>query len=470
MRKFFCFLWALTLCSGFLLGVGRICLAADHLFSAEDMFSAEDLFSADDYLVDEEEVVSAEVGAELNTKRVEVTGQAAGTMTYLLYSPSHDWFGPVREKYGPSREKHGLENLVAADFFVDIRLKDGIKSFLSLGVDYYPAGREKSFSVGKADSADDDNEWQRVSASSDENTEYRLKEFFIDTNWRNKIYFRTGKQVLKWGRSYFWNPTDLINVEKKDFFDLEKTREGTYGTKIHLPFGAAKNIYVFVGMDDAKAVQDLSVAGKYEFLVGGTEMAFSAWTKKGHEPVYGYDISGRLFDLDLRGEMSLSRGRRLDPENLGCWQEEEEWIPKISAGFTKYFDHGEIKDRISVTGEFYYNHAGYDENIFAKHKAPTKTELDLFPKVYEPYMTSKYYLAFFTSVNKFIRSELTLNLNGMMNLVDNSAILSTGLSYSPALTDLTIDLTITGRLGEQYSEATFMGDRLSLSLGTKILF
>ena len=70
-------------------------------------------------------------------------------------------------------------------------------------------------------------------------------------------------------------------------------------------------------------------------------------------------------------------------------------------------------------------------------------------------MTSKYYLAFFTSVNKFIRSELTLNLNGMMNLVDNSAILSTGLSYSPALTDLTIDLTITGRLGEQYSEATF---------------
>lgn len=467
MRRFFCFLWALTLCSGFLLEADRVCLAADHIFSAEDNFSAEDLFSADDYLVGEEEVVSTEVGAELNTKRVEVTGQAAGTMTYLLYSPSHDWFGPVREKPGSSREEHGLENLITADFFVDIRLKDGIKSFLSLGVDYYPAGREKSFSAG--DEHHTYETQQRAGASSGD-TEYRLKEFFIDTNWRNKIYFRTGKQVLKWGRSYFWNPTDLINVEKKDFFDLEKTREGTYGTKIHLPFGAAKNIYVFVGMDDAKAVQDLSFAGKYEFLVGGTEMAFSAWTKKGHKPVYGYELSGRLFDLDLRGEMSLSRGRRLDPENLGCWLEEEEWIPKISAGFTKYFDHGEIKDRISVTGEFYYNHAGYDENIFAKHKTPTVTELGLFQEIYAPFMTSKYYLAFFTSVNKFIRSELTLNLNGMMNLVDHSAILSTGLSYSPALADLTIDLTLTGRLGEQYSEAAFMGDQLSLSLGTKILF
>jgi hypothetical protein len=58
----------------------------------------------------------------------------------------------------------------------------------------------------------------------------------------------------------------------------------------------------------------------------------------------------------------------------------------------------------------------------------------------------------------------------MMNLVDHSAILSTGLSYSPALTDFTIDLTLTGRLGDQYSEARFMGDQLSVALGAQILF
>jgi hypothetical protein len=459
MKKYLCFFWVFALCSGVLLATERICLAEDHLFAEEDLFSEEALFSDDDFLVEEEAVVSTEVGAELNTNRVEVTGQAASTMTYSLCSPADGWSGLFK------REEHGLDNLMSADFFVDIRLRNGIKSFLSLGLDYNPAGLEVDPPQAGGDPGIE------PQPNKDElSTNYRLKEFFIDANWANRVYFRTGKQVLKWGRSYFWNPTDLINVEKKDFFDLEKPREGTYGTKIHLPFGAAKNIYVFVGMEGVKAVRDLSFAGKYEFLVGGTEMAFSAWTKKDHEPVYGFDFSSRLFDLDLRGELSLSTGRRLDPENLGCWLEEEEWIPKLSVGFTKYFDHGEIKDRISITGEFYYNHAGYDENIFAKHKAPTRMQLIHFTEIYAPYMTSKYYLAFFTAVNKFIRSELTLNLNGMMNLVDHSAILSTGLSYSPALTDFTIDLTLTGRLGDQYSEARFMGDQLSVALGAQILF
>jgi len=455
MKKYICFLWVIALCSGILLAADRICLAEDDPFVENNPFAEEDFFSDDDFLVEEATVVSTDVGAELNTKRVEVTGQAASAMTYSLYSSSNNWFGR-------DQEEHGLENLLTADFFVDIRLKDGIKSFLDFGVDYYPAGKDES-SLAPGDETE--------SSSSLQNTDFRLKEFFIDTNWEKRVYFRTGKQVLKWGRSYFWNPTDLINIEKKDFSDLEKTREGTYGTKIHLPFGAAKNIYAFVGMDNAKAVHDLSFAGKYEFLVGGTEMAFSVWIKKDAEPVYGFDISGRLFDLDLRGEMSLSTGQRLDPENLGGLMEEEEWIPQISAGFTKYFNHGEINDRISVTGEFYYNHAGYDENIFERYKAASSEEKYFFMKDnYEPYMMSRYYLAFFTSISKFIRSDFTLNLNGIMNLVDNSAVLSTGLSYSPALTDLTVDFTVNGNFGEKYSETTFLGQQLSVTLGTQILF
>jgi hypothetical protein len=38
-----------------------------------------------------------------------------------------------------------------------------------------------------------------------------IKEFFIDTNLRQKVYFRMGKQVLKWGQGYFWNPSDLLH-------------------------------------------------------------------------------------------------------------------------------------------------------------------------------------------------------------------------------------------------------------------
>ena len=445
------FQWVFLLCIGFLLFATSSTLAAEDLLFGDDLFNVDDLFSSDDFLVEEETVVSADVGAELKAKRVEVTGQVSSTTAYSLSSPADHW---QNDGAGATGEEHNLGNRIGADFFVDIRLQDGVKSFIGLGLDYSPAGAEKE-----------------GAPASSSTMNLQLNEFFIDTNWNNRVYFRTGKQVLKWGRSYFWNPTDLINIEKKDFSDLDKAREGTYGVKAHLPFGAAKNIYFFLGMDEVAAPQDVSLAGKYEFLVGGTELAFSAWTKRGYKPVYGFDLSSHLFDLDLRGEMSLASGQRLDADSLEGYRAGEELIPKVSVGFTKYFDHGEIDDRISVTGEFYYNQAGYDMNLFEKQQAATEDEKDTFMhESYEPFMTSKYYVAFFTSVNKFIRSDLTFNLNGIMNLVDNSALLTSGVSYRPALADYAIDLNLNVGLGDRYSEATLMGDKLSLDLGMNLFF
>ena len=135
----------------------------------------------------------------MNTKRWSVTGQAAST-TLLLYSRLMTGRSGSRE-YGPSREAWSGES--GCWIFVDIARTDQ-------GA-YYPAGRG-NFSVGKADSADDDVN-SKSERLSDENTEYRLKNS-LSIPTEDKIYFRTGKQVLKWGRSYFWNPTDLINVEK----------------------------------------------------------------------------------------------------------------------------------------------------------------------------------------------------------------------------------------------------------------
>ncbi len=444
------FRWVFLLGFGLLLFTASSTLAAEDLLLGDDPFNIDDLFSSDDFLVEEETVVSTDVGAELKAKRVEVTGQVSSTTAYSLSSPADHW---QNDGAGATREEHSLGNQIGADFFVDIRLQDGVKSFIGLGLDYSPVGAE--------------NEVANASA----NMNLRLKEFFIDTNWNNRVYFRTGKQVLKWGRSYYWNPTDLINIEKKDFSDLDKAREGTYGVKAHLPFGVAQNIYLFLGMDEVAAPQDVSLAGKYEFLVGGTELAFSAWTKKGFKPVYGFDLSSRLFDMDVRGEISLASGQRLDPDSLGGYRAEEELIPKVSVGFTKNFDHGEIDDRISVTGELYYNQDGYDVNIFEKQQTAAVVDKDDFlDKYYEPLMTSKYYVALFTSVNKFIRSDFTLNLKGIMNLVDNSALLITGVSYRPALADYAIDLNLKAGLGDRYSEATLMGEKLSLALGMNLFF
>jgi len=453
------------------LGGGNVILASD-ISLEEELFSEEDLFS-EDIFVEEEQVLKNDVAEELNERRIGVSGEVNTATTFVSYDSAYDWLQTGKGKKGQ------LSNSISANVFFDVRLPNGIKSFLNLEASYFPEGVEEVIFL-------DEELANRTGISyitTEKYTDLGLKEFFIDTHWNNRVYFRTGKQVLKWGRSYFWNPTDLINVERRDFFDLNKNREGTYGTRVHIPYGAEKNLYFFIGMEGVEEIDDLALSGKYEFLVGNTEMAFSAWIRKDSLPVYGFDFSGRIEDIDIRGEISLSQdygNGKTDNENLqGIINENQDRSPRVSAGFTKYFDHGDINDRVSLTGEFYYNPDGFDKNIFKqlKEKADTlgleagfNLKKDFLMDIYEPYMNSRYYLALFTSVQKFLIAEASLNINSLINLVDSSSVLTTGISYSPSLADWSLDLSISGYLGDKDTEATFSGNRYSIGLGSSLLF
>jgi hypothetical protein len=436
MKKMIYWICLTVLTCGLLLAQGHPVLADDQPVNEDELFSGQDT------MVEEETVVNNSVGDELKEKRISVTGEVNANTTFTRKLASRDWTALSTEDEGK------LTNLIMVDFYTDIRLRGGIKSFLSVEAAYLP---------------------------EDNSTPLGIKEFFVDTNWQNKVYFRTGKQLLKWGTCYFWNPTDLINERNKDFLDMDKPREGTYGVKVQIPSGTKRNIYFFLGMDQATEINDLSLAGKYEFLAGNTEMSFSFVGRNGYQPVYGYDVTGRIFDLDVRGEICLSPGGNqeiMDYDSLGPVPEGDGFIPKISLGCTKYFDYGNIKDRISLTGEFYYNGAGYEQNILQR----IRDDIDSYnwrvymSKVYEPYRNSKYYFAFFSSVSKFIKTDLTLNVNGITNLVDHSGTLTCGVSYHPSITDIFIDFNVNGNFGEKNTEATFMGDLYSLYLGTRILF
>jgi hypothetical protein len=125
-------------------------------------------------------------------------------------------------------------------------------------------------------------------------TELNFKEVFLDFNIAQRVYFRLGKQVLQWGRNYFWNPTDLLNVEQKDFFNMSDYRDGAMGIKMHIPFGTAVNIYGFLDIGDEAKPEDFGIAGKVEFVLGRSEFGLSAWAKQGYVPVYGFDFSSRI--------------------------------------------------------------------------------------------------------------------------------------------------------------------------------
>lgn len=453
---------------------------AEDIFSAENMFDDEALFDESAMFGDVEETVVASdnivnkesISLDNDAKTVTFTGELQAVSTYSI---DRDYLLEDGDF-----DDNEFENYLTANFLLDVRLKKNIKGFANIQVDYYPNAYEETSTVSLGST--------EVDATTEVNTDYSLKEIFVDVNNDRKVYYRIGKQVLQWGRGYLWNPTDLINIDKKSFLDDDTDdRDGVYGLKAHIPDGAEKNYYVFIDSTDADNIDEFGGAVKYEFLVENTEMAVSAWAKKGYNAVLGYDVSKRLNDIDFIGEISLSDGANQTKFKVvdGTLVEYEESgiIPQVTVGFTKTFDYKDENDKVSFTGEFFYNHGGYEENIFADdteyvtdisvetittesdgtltletidNYEMTIAEALVYKDYYETNMLSKYYAAFFTSINEFTREELTLNINWIGNLNDHSSILSTGISYAD-INDLSMSLILNSYLGPDDAEYTTAG-------------
>ncbi len=248
---------------------------------AQEPIDENALFSNQEIVAETTGIVDAKV-VEEEKKTVNFSGEITALSDYTL----------SRNK---KEKDNSLSTSVYANFFLDARLKKGTKYFANL-------------------------EFLNNSQTKDANKDilFSFKESFIDFNFKNALYFRTGKQVLQWGRCYLWNPSDVINIEKKTFIQKIGYREGTYGVKIHIPSGTRYNIYSFIDTKDANDTDELGLAVKYEFIVKKTEMAFSVWGKKAFKPVYAYDFSTRLFGIDVIGEAAFSRAdiaERLKEEN-----------------------------------------------------------------------------------------------------------------------------------------------------------
>ena len=230
----------------------------------------------------------------------------------------------LKDLSNPDKSTNKLSNYMVANLLFDARLTKGYKGFINYETQY---------------------------VSQTRNTTYLLREMFLDFNISNRVYFRTGKQILQWGRCYLWNPTDLINVEKKMFIQKIGYREGAYGIKMHIPSGTKWNIYSFIDTGNADNTDNIAGALKFEFLYGRkTEMAFETWSKKGYKTVYGYDFSTRLSGIDLYGESSMSYGDNYDrmKEESGIllkYRVDNEWVNRTSIGFSRAFDAGDINDR-----------------------------------------------------------------------------------------------------------------------------
>lgn len=408
---------------------------------AGDSAAEEEMFSSAEMATQ----AAAAPGAEEDKRSLGFSGEVLSVMQDVVYS---------------SNSAGTFDSYIVGNLMLDARLKNGVKAFANMETNYSP--------------------------KSDE-TKSVLREAFVDFNLDHKVYFRTGKQVLQWGRCMLWNPTDLINVEKKTFIRKIGYRDGAYGLKMHMPFGTKYNIYGFVDTGHAQEDRDLGGALKFEFLTGKTEMAFSGWGKRGRRSVFGYDVSSRLGDVDVAGELSVASGDntrfiRESGGKLYSYLKDDEWPLKASVNFSEGFRLGNFNDRLTVATEFFYNQTGYTKSPFKDRgayaftgplslllPAGTKTQFLAANGLYEPNYMARYYGAVFTTVSRFIITDMTLNLNYIQNLNDNTGVLSAGTTYKN-INDFSAGALVSAYLGPRGGEYTFAGARFMAQLTAGISF
>lgn len=408
---------------------------------AEEAPSELEMFSSSEVVTQ----AAATEPAPAEKKTLAFSGDIISVMEDVVYSSS---------------TKDPLNSYILGNLLLDARLKNGVKGFANVETTYFARTRL---------------------------TTATLREVFLDFNIGNRVYFRTGKQVLQWGTCSLWNPTDLVNIEKIPFVRKIGSREGAYGVKFHIPYGTKYNVYGFLDTGNAATDSDLGGALKFEFLTGRTEMSFSGWAKRNRHPVFGTDLSSRIGDVDVAAEVSAAHRDnnlyiREDGGVLSTARKDQEWPLRAAVDFRKGFRLGNFNDRLTVGTEFFYNQNGYVKSPFKDKKiyafsgplaatlpGGTKSIFLLGNNLYDPNYLSRYYGALFTTVSRFIITDLTLNVNYIHNFNDNSGALTAAVNYLN-LNDFSAGCLLLAPLGPANGEYTFSGAKLLIQLTAGISF
>lgn len=407
---------------------------------------------------------------------VTLTGMITSSTSYIMHKK---WLNGQT-----NTDLNQFLGYMQGNLFLDIRLTHGIKAFANIMAYYSPQGMlVPHYYMGYIS-----NSVTNITLYETNNTVLSLKEFFADANISRTVYFRAGKQVLQWGRCYFWDPSDLVNVEKKNFFDLTAYREGSYGLKMHIPFGTTANIYSYYNFTDVKKIEDIAVSEKFEFLINAFEFSLSVWAKNGSHPVYAFDFYTRFLGIDFYGEASfadfdfrqkVSNVTIVGNESPIVYSVTNQLVSKAAVGFSKSFDFMDLSDRITLIGEFYFNSAGYYENLFRNDSDRaifmTQSYYDMLSgqmingNFYEQNNHYAYYWALFVTYNQFILSDINLSINALGNCIDYSFVLGPSISYTPVY-DFTLNLYTYFYIGEENTEYTFGGNAVNVNFSASINF
>ena len=250
-----------------------------------------------------------------------------------------------------------------------------------------------------------------------------LSEFFLDFDFKNKVFFRMGNQLIAWGPSIFWTPVDFINITRIDPLSTLDLRVGKPGLRVHVPADKS-NFFTFFDFSESvdsrgnagEIYETMRIGLRYDRVISGYEFGVSTYFGSGLSTMLGLDFSGVLFRSDFYGEAAVSRGSNIPraipagPPGTYEFIKTDDFVYALSLGMQKSF--GEFKYWL-ISAEAYYNRNGYGE------EAPIYFLIQ--EGRFSPLYTGKFYG--FLSLQKsklFKNANITGSLSYLMNVSDIS--------------------------------------------------
>jgi hypothetical protein len=212
-----------------------------------------------------------------------------------------------------------------------------------------------------------------------------LDQLWLRFDLDQRVFLTAGRQHVKWGVGRFWNPTDYLHVARRDPLAVFDERAGTTMLKVHVPWEArAWNFYAFAiaeplvpppalpGLqrppEPPNELGAVGGAARAEVVLGGWEVGIDGAAQRGMEPRLGLDASTGIWEIDVRGEVSLRRGADLPRlRNLGTADAPSYALETVgglrtaAVGAAEWQHKYSDEDTYTIGAEYFWNQNGYGD-------------------------------------------------------------------------------------------------------------
>lgn len=417
-----------------ILSFGFLC-ADEPLFSDDDFFSDDSFFSDDDFFESEviEELNETKVDASLSSLIFEVGKTRFGGSLSASVHIESSWIDPFESGndfikgreieiplQGPMNmgglEQTSLKPNIDFDFFFDARPSDTTRLYGKFLINYPFVHTYPSLLVLSDPNA------EPIIVSEIPVPSFSVFELFSDFAYDDTIYFRFGKHTVKWGVGYFFSPADIINLGSIDPENPEVQVEGPISFRLHYPLEGTQTNFWFYALPDTESflARDTALAGKFEFLLGTSELGVGCWYKYNRPPHLMATFTGSLAQkISLFGEAVFAWGNEKD------WLDEKSFsemklVLDTTIGGSYYWE----KSKIQIASQYLFgiDFSNLNENeYYGSHKAAISLSRSEF-------ISKKMSLSSFGIID-FVKGTGTGNLNLGLQLFDDMS-LSTGPSFS----------------------------------------